>query len=160
MYTPSMLPSFAGRLPPPENVTVSSQNSSTQLQWKPPYYTLNNKSDFMYVDPHITHYTVHTIDFQYTRKMIGRPDTKETSFTLSNIQNDYSCPVYQVSAWNAGGESELSEPIQESIPQGKEVTEGLFELIRLCIGLQVFPTALTLTALLCTIYHSSSQYSS
>ena len=126
-----MLPSFAGHLPPPENVTVSSQNSSTQLQWKPPYYTLNQESDFIYVDPYITHYTVYTIDFQYTRKMIGRLDKTETSFMLSNIQNDDLCPVYQVSAWNAGGESELSEPVQEGKSQGKEVTEGRFELIRL-----------------------------
>ena len=27
--------------------------------------------------------------------------------------------MYQVSAWNAGGEGELSEPVQESAPQGK-----------------------------------------
>ena len=28
--------------------------------------------------------------------------------------------MYQVSAWNVGGEGELSEPVLESTPQGKE----------------------------------------
>ena len=60
--------------------------------------------------------------------MIGRVDKAETSFTFSNIQDDGSCPMYQVSAWNAGGEGELSEPVQESIHQGKQV----IELIRPC----------------------------
>ena len=30
---------------------------------------------------------------------------------------------YQVSGWNAGGEGELSEPVQESSPQGKQGKE-------------------------------------
>ena len=63
--------------------------------------------------------------------MIGWVEKTETSFTLSNIQNDdHICPMYQVSAWNAGGEGELSEPLQESTPQGKQ---GLFEPIWPCI---------------------------
>ena len=143
VYTPSMLPSFADPLPPPENVTISSQNTSTQLQWNLPYNTLNNESNVLHVDPHITQYTVYTID-AYTRKIIGSLNKTETSFTLSsNIQDDGLCPMYQVSAWNSGGEGELSEPVQESTPQGKEVTAGHFELIRPCISLQVFLTALT-----------------
>ena len=82
---------------------------------------MNQESDVIHVDPHITQYTVYTTDFQYSRRMIGRVDKTETSFTLSNIQDDGSCPMYQVSAWNAGGEGELSEPVQESSPQGKHV---------------------------------------
>ena len=41
----------------------------------------------------------------------------ETSFTPPH--NIALCPIYRVSAWNAGGEGELSEPVQESTPQGK-----------------------------------------
>ena len=127
--------SLTGPLPSPENVTLSSQNSSTQLlQWKPPYYTMNNESDIIQVDPHITHYTVYTTDVQHTRRMIGKVKKTETSFTLSNIHNEDPCPMYQVSAWNAGGEGELSEPVQESTPQGKQVTGELYDL-------QVFATA-------------------
>ena len=113
---------LTGLLPSPNNVTLNSQNSSakTELQWKPPYYTMNNESDVIHVDPHITQYTVYTID-TYTRMIIGRMNKTETSFTLrNNISDNGPCPMYQVSAWNAAGEGELSEPVQESTPQGKQ----------------------------------------
>ena len=112
---------LTGPLPRPKNVTINHQSSSTQLQWKPPYYMINQESDVIHVDPHITHYTVYTIDTQYTRRLIGRVEKTETSFTLSNIQEDGLCPVYQISAWNSGGEGELSDPVQESTPRGKQV---------------------------------------
>ena len=110
-------PLFAGPLPPPENVTLSCQNSSTQLQWKPPYYTMNNESDVIHVDPHITQYTVYIFD-AYNTSMNRSVNTTETSFTLTH--NVYLCPMYQVSAWNAGGEGNKSEPVQDSTPQGKQ----------------------------------------
>ena len=114
--------SFAGPLPPPENVMISSQNSSTQLQWKPPYNTMNNESDVIYVDPHITQYTVYIFD-AYTRRMMRSMNMTETSFKPTN--NVPPCPMYHVSAWNAGGEGELSEPVQERMPQGKQTKDFL-----------------------------------
>ena len=113
-----MIHSFAGPLPPPENVTINSQNSSTQLQWKPPYYIMNSESAVIHVDPHITEYTVYTIDAS-NGSMTHRVNTTKTSFTPTH--NIPLCPMYQVSAWNAGGEGEWSEPVQDSTPQGKHV---------------------------------------
>ena len=113
---------LAGHLPCPENVTLSAQNSSAQLQWKPSYYTLNKESDGIHVDPHITHYTVYIFD-AYTRRMMRKVNTTETSFTPPH--NIALCPMYQVSAWNVGGEGKLSEPVQESTPQGKQAIDFL-----------------------------------
>ena len=113
--------SLTGPLPSPKNVALSSQRFSVrQLQWQPPYYTMNQGSDIIDVDPHITQYTVYVVD-AYTRKMIGNElNTIETNFTIRNIISDHGlCPMYQVSAWNAGGVGELSEPVYESAPQGK-----------------------------------------
>ena len=108
----------AGPLPSPDNVTINTQNyATTQLQWKPPYNTLNNESAVIHVDSHITHYTVYTMDVS-NDSMIDGVNVTETSFTLTN--NIPLCPMYQVSAWNAGGEGEMSEPVQESRPQGKQ----------------------------------------
>ena len=42
----------------------------------------------------------------------------ETQYTF-NTSDDGSCLMYQVSAWNSGGEGQLSEPVQESTPHGK-----------------------------------------
>ena len=110
--------SFAGPLPSPENVTLSSQNSSAaQLQWKPSYYALNQESAVIHVDPHITHYTVYIFDAS-NGSMNDNVNVTETSFTPTN--SIPLCPIYQVSAWNAGGEGELSEPVQESTPQGEQ----------------------------------------
>ena len=99
-------------------MAISSQNSSAiQLQWKPPYYTLNQEYDVIQVDPHITHYTVYIFDASNTDNSIDSVHVTEPGFTPTN--NIPPCPMYQVSAWNAGGEGELSEPVQESTPQGK-----------------------------------------
>ena len=116
-----MIHSFTGHLPPPENVTISSQNSSaTQLQWKPPYYTMNSESDVLHVNPHITYYTVYTSDAS-NGSMIHCENTTETSFTPTH--NVPLCPMYRVSAWNAGAEGEWSEPVQESTLQGKQTKD-------------------------------------
>ena len=120
---PYIVHSLAGLLPSPENVTLISQNfSPTQLHWNPPYYTLNQGSAAIHVDPHVTQYTVYIFD-AYTRRMIRSVNMTETSFTLPH--NIPLCPMYRVSAWNAGGEGELSEPVQESTPQGKQVKDFL-----------------------------------
>ena len=77
---------------------------------------MNN--DIIHVDPHITQYTVYVTD-NYTGNIVTKNVT-ETHFTF-NTSDDGSCPIYQVSAWNAGGEGELSEPVPEMIvrtPQG------------------------------------------
>ena len=116
VYILHILCSLAGSLPSPENVTISSQNPTTQLQWKPPYYTMNQESNVIHVDPHITHYTVYTIDAS-NGSMTNSVNVTETNFTPTN--NIPLCPMYQVSAWNAGGEGELSEPVQRCIPLSK-----------------------------------------
>ena len=112
-----MIYSSAGPLPPPENVTISSQNLHIQLQWKPPYFTLNEESDIIHVDPRITQYTVYIFD-AYNRRMIHSVNTAMTSLAPTNTLP--LCPMYQVSAWNAGGEGELSEPVQDSTLRGKQ----------------------------------------
>ena len=76
---------------------------------------MNN--DTIHVDPHITQYTVYITD-NYTGNIIIVKNVTETQFTF-NTSQACSCPMYQVSAWNAGGEGELSEPVQESTPRGK-----------------------------------------
>ena len=75
-------------------------------------------NDTVHVDPHITQYTVYITD-NYTGESIVEKNVTETHFTY-NTSDDGSCLMYQVSAWNAGGEGELSEPVQESRPQGKQ----------------------------------------
>ena len=80
---------------------------------------MNNDSDIISVDPHITQYTVYIID-NYTGNIIVKENVTETQFSPNIQQDDGLCPMYQVSAWNAGGEGELSEPVQESTPQGKQ----------------------------------------
>ena len=68
------------------------------------------------MDPHITQYTVYITD-NHTGNSIDRVNVTETQF-IFNTQDDDMCVMYQVSAWNSGGEGELSEPVQESSPQG------------------------------------------
>ena len=76
---------------------------------------MNQESAVIHVNPHITQYTVYILD-AYTRRMILVNETK-TSFAPTN--NISLCPMYKVSAWNAGGEGELSEPVQGITPQSK-----------------------------------------
>ena len=104
-------------------MTISSQNSLTQLQWKPPYYTLNQKSNVTHVDPHITQYTVYITD-NYTGNIIVKENVTETHYT-PNIQDDGLCPMYQISAWNAGGEGNKSDLVWDSTPRGKQAKDFL-----------------------------------
>ena len=75
---------------------------------------MNN--DIIHVDPHITHYTVYITD-NYSGNSIVKENVTETQFTFN--ASGGICPIYRVSAWNAGGEGELSEPVQGSRPRGK-----------------------------------------
>ena len=85
---------------------------------------MNN--DTIHVDPHIIHYTVHITDM-YTGSIIERT-VRETQFSLSNIQQvDVLCPMYQVSAWNAGGKGKMSEPVQDRTPRGKQAKDLLHQ---------------------------------
>ena len=70
------------------------------------------------MDPHITHYTVYITGI-YTGDVV-KVNVTETQFSPNIQQGNVHCPMYQVSAWNAGGEGELGEPVQESTPQGKQ----------------------------------------
>ena len=130
----------AGHLPSPENVHI---NETVNIKWNPPYYSVNN--DVIHVDPHITHYTVYITDI-YTRNTI-KENVTETQFTF-NTREDDLCPMYmyQVSAWNAGGEGEKSQPVQESTLRGKEYlnsqalclfTRTLFSLLQSLTVLQL-----------------------
>ena len=79
---------------------------------------MNNESDAIHVDPHITQYTVYITD-NYTGNIIVKENVTDTRFTCK-IQDVGLCTMYQVSAWNAGGEGELSDPVQKSSPQGEQ----------------------------------------
>ena len=109
---------FTGRLPSPENVHIKEHFNSSIIEWKPPYSAMNNESDIISLDPHITHYTVYITDI-YTGNIIVKETVTETQYTPIN-QGSVLCPMYQISSWNAGGEGEMSEPVQDSTPQGKQ----------------------------------------
>ena len=106
-----------GHLPSPESIYINELVNYSVIEWKPPYSSFNNKSDVMHLDPHITHYTVYITDI-YTNNIIEQINVTETQFNFDTSDLDL-CLMYQISAWNAGGESELSEPVQARVPQGK-----------------------------------------
>ena len=91
---------------------------------------MNN--DIIHVDPHITNYTVYIMD-NYTGNIIVKENVTKTQFSPNIQQDNDLCPMCQVSAWNAGGEGEMSEPVQYSMPQGKQAKDIL----------QTFPPAVT-----------------
>ena len=99
---------FTGHLPSPESIHINELFSSV-IEWSLPYSSLNSVT--IHVDPHITQYTVYITD-NYTGNIIVKENVTETRYT-PNIQVHGSCLMYQVSAWNAGREGELSEPVQE-----------------------------------------------
>ena len=76
---------------------------------------MNN--DIIHVDPRITQYTVYITD-NYTGNSIVEENVTGTQFTFS-IPDDVLSPMYEVSAWNAGGEGEMSEPVHGCIPRSK-----------------------------------------
>ena len=119
--TTSKTLTFTGRLPSPESVDIK-ENSST-IEWKLPYSAMNNESDIIHVDPHITHYTVYITD-NYTGNIVVKENVTETHYT-PNIQGDGLCPMYQVSAWNVGGEGNKSDLVWDSTPRGKQAKDFL-----------------------------------
>ena len=108
---------LTGQLPSPENIHINESAGNSSVEWNAPYTAMNSESDTIYVDPHITQYTVYITD-NYTGNIIEQNVT-ETQFTPNIQQVDALCPMYRVSAWNAGGEGEMSEQAQDSTPQGK-----------------------------------------
>ena len=116
-YCELSIGSPTGQLASPENVLINESVNSATIEWKPPYSSLN--SDTKQVDPHIIQYTVYITDI-YTGNIFKRNVT-ETRFTF-NASDDGTCPMFQVSAWNAGGEGELSEPVHECRPRSKFAT--------------------------------------
>ena len=85
---------------------------------------MNNGTDIISVDPQIIQYTVYITD-NYTGNIIVKENVTETRFTFNIRDDDGLCPMYRVSAWNAGGEGELSEQAQDSTPQGKQAIDLL-----------------------------------
>ena len=68
LYSPIHNPT--GHLPSPESVHINNKhfNCST-IEWSPPYSSMNNRSDTIHVDPHITQYTVYITD-NYTGDVV------------------------------------------------------------------------------------------
>ena len=69
------------------------------------------------VNPQITQYTVYITD-NHTGNSIVEMNVTRMQFTFG-ISEDVLSPIYQISAWNAGGEGELSEPVHGCIPRSK-----------------------------------------
>ena len=93
----------------------------------------------MNVDPHIIHYTVYIID-NYTGSCIDKVNVTETSFRRSTTY-DYLCLMYCVTAWNSGGEGDMSVPLPGYLPHSK-LTEAeknlLFWQLYFSLELQLF----------------------
>ena len=100
---------FTGHLPPPEDIHIDESNNFLVIEWNPPYSAINTNSSVIHVDPHITQYTVYIVD-NYTGNYMEKVNVTEMSFRR-NIPNDNSCPVYRVTAWNSGGEGDMSVPL-------------------------------------------------
>jgi len=112
-----MIWSFTGPLPSPENIHINESNSSLVIEWNPPYSVINSESSVVHLDPNVTHYTVYIVD-NYTGNYMDKVNVTETSFTR-NIPNHHSCPVYRVTAWNSGGEGDMSVPLPGNLPRSK-----------------------------------------
>jgi len=69
------------------------------------------------VVPHITQYTVYIID-NCTGNFINKVNVTETSFRR-NISDDHSHSMYHVTAWNSGGESDMSALLPGYLPYSK-----------------------------------------
>ena len=74
--------------------------------------------------------TVYITD-NYTGDFV-KVNVTDTRFTFSTSE-DCPCPIYQVSAWNAGGEGELSRTLQRCRPLGKlSFSTKDTETVKLC----------------------------
>ena len=104
--------SFTGHLPSPENIRINETDDFSYIEWNPPYSTFNAESTFIHVDPYITHYTIYIID-SYTGNYMDKINVTETSFTKITT-DEQVCPIYCVTAWNSGGEGDMSVPLPHS----------------------------------------------
>jgi len=78
----------------------------------------------VHVDPHITQYTVYIFD-NYTGNFINKVNVTETSFRR-NISDDHLCPVYHVTAWNSGGEGDMSVPLPGYLARSKQTSVTIY----------------------------------
>ena len=70
------------------------------------------------MDPHITQYTVYTVD-NYTGNYTDKVNVTGTSFRGNISDDNPSCPIYRVSAWNSGGEGDMSVPLPGYLPRSE-----------------------------------------
>jgi len=98
-------------------VHINESNDLLFVKWNPPYSANNTESSVVNVDPHITQYTVYIID-NYTGDCINKVNVTETSFKR-NATDDYLCLMYRVTAWNSGGEGDMSAPLPGYLPRSK-----------------------------------------
>ena len=104
-----------GVLTPPKNISLKLTPQTLQLTWEPPY-----SLDITNVEPDILNYIVHIL--VYTT---SSDSATETSMTVSAYNTQYtvvrehpqSCKVmeFTVSAVNAAGESNVSNPAKVSV---------------------------------------------
>ena len=99
------------------------------------------------MDPNITHYTVYIVD-NYTGNYTDKVNVTETSFRR-NIPNDNSCPMYRVTAWNSGGEGDMSVPLPGYLSRSKLTYCEPGYIVKLSMHLYF-----------CTPYSSSQRYHS
>ena len=71
----------------------------------------------MHVDPYITQYTVYIID-NCTGHFVEKVNVTETSIRR-NSSDDNSRPMYCITAWNSGGEGDMSVPLPGYFPHSK-----------------------------------------
>jgi len=91
-------------------------------------HAMNNKSDVVHVNPHITQYTV------YISSSTGRNITRNVTeaqyiFSLTTENDFCSTFAFSISAWSAVGEGEMSEPVQRSLLHRKFNVNCLFRLL-------------------------------
>ena len=110
--------SFTGCLPYPGNIHINEENHNLLIEWNPPYSANNTKSSVMHVDPHITQYTVYIVD-NYTGNCTDKVNVTGTSFRRNISDDNSSCPMYCVTAWNSGGEGDMSVPLPGYLPRSK-----------------------------------------
>ena len=117
---------FTGPLPSPEDIHISEWNDSlVNFEWNPPYSAINTEST-VHVDPHITQYTVYIVD-NYTGNFMDEVNITETSISFRReTRDDYSCPLYGVTAWNSGGEGDMSVLLPGYLPRSKLAAMNIF----------------------------------
>ena len=88
------------------------------IEWNPPYSANNTNSRIIHVDPHIVQYTVYIVD-NYTGNYTDKVNVTGTSFRRNISDDSSSCLMYRVTAWNSGGEGDMSVPLPGYLPHSK-----------------------------------------